>query len=166
MQKTRDLVGLPVVDLTEGETVGEVRDVLFAPDMTLHSVLLEKPGLMSAAKIVPIARLHAIGRDSVTIESRACIEEFRDESGLIRSLLEGTVKFVGRDVLTHGGEFLGRIEDVYVGPDLRTIIGYEVSEGFLVDLREGRKVLHAHPEIMVGADALLVPEGLTLAEEP
>jgi len=165
MRKTRDLVGLPVVDLEQAQHVGEVRDILFSPDGSMHSLLIERAGLMSPSKIIRAENLHAIGEDAITIRTRDEIEDFRDETGIIRSLLGGDVRYVGKDVLTEDGMLLGRVEDVYVDRELHTIVGYEISEGFLVDLREGRKVLTATPDIMLGADAVLVPEGTELTED-
>lgn len=165
MRKARDLVGLPVVELENGEHAGEVRDVLFDTDATFHSLLLEKSGLLTNSQVLMKDRIHSIGQDAITIQSRGDIEEFRDETGIIRSLISGDVHFVGKDVFTQNGSLLGTVEDVYLDSNLNTIVGYEISEGFLVDLREGRKVMHAHPEMMVGADMLLVPDDVELAEE-
>jgi uncharacterized protein YrrD len=165
MRKVRDLVGLPVVELETGETVGEVRDVMFTGEGTFHSLLLERGGLLSAARILGKGQIHSLGEDAVTVLNRAVIETFRDETGTVRGLLEGDVHLVGKDVLTQNGNLLGRVEDVYVDNELYTIVGYEVSEGFLTDLKEGRKVLRAHPDFMVGGDTLLVPEDTELAEE-
>ncbi|HEU4962791.1 MAG TPA: PRC-barrel domain-containing protein [Bacilli bacterium] len=164
MRKARDLIGLPVVELSTGEQVGEVRDVLFAGDGSFHSLLLEKGGLVSQTKVLPKACIWAIGQDAVTVQRREGVIEFKDESGVMRSMIEGEVHYVGKDVLTAGGDLLGTVEDVYLDDNLETIVGYEVSEGFLVDLREGRKVLPTHPEMIVGMDALVVPEDLGFIE--
>ncbi|MFD2169242.1 PRC-barrel domain-containing protein [Tumebacillus lipolyticus] len=165
MRRARDLIGLPVVELTGGEHVGEVRDVLFSSDGGVHSLLLAKGTMLSASKIVPKEKLHGVGQDAVTIEKQDAIEEFRDETGLVRSLIQGDVQMVGKEVLTQDGNYLGTVADVYLDQELYTIAGYEVSEGFLTDLKEGRKVLPAHPAIMVGQDTLLVPTDTELAEE-
>jgi uncharacterized protein YrrD len=165
MRKARDLVGLPVVELERGEHVGEVRDVLFTTEGAFHSLVTAKGTVLTASKILPKSKIRAIGQDAITIERAGDIEEFRDETGLIRSLIKGDVHFVGKEVMTQDGTYLGTVEDVYLDGDLNTIVGYEVSEGFLVDLKEGRKVLHTHPEIMVGQDTLLVPVDTELAEE-
>ena len=165
MRKAQDLIGLPVVELERGEHVGEVRDVLFTTQGDFHSLLLDKAGLLSPSRVVHRASVYAIGRDAITIRQREDAVTFRDDTGLIRSLMNGDIHFVGKDVLTQTGNLLGRVEDVYIDEDLRKIVGYELSEGFLVDLKEGRKVLRAHPELMVGADALLVPEDVELGQD-
>ncbi|MBL0387371.1 PRC-barrel domain-containing protein [Tumebacillus sp. ITR2] len=164
MRKARDLLGLPVVDLELGENIGEVRDVLFSPEGTFHSFLLERGGLLSVARILSRGALHSIGEDAIITQSRSSIEEYRDEVGLIRSLIDGDIHFVGKDVLTTSGTLLGSVEDVYLDENLHTIVGYEISEGFLMDLRQGRKLLHASPTIMMGADNLIVPDDTELTE--
>ncbi|MGZ4032182.1 MAG: PRC-barrel domain-containing protein [Tumebacillaceae bacterium] len=164
MRKARDLVGLPIVDTDQGEHVGEVRDVLFTPKGTMFALLVEKSGLLAAAKVLKRERIRSVGQDAILISARSLIEEWRDETGLIRSLIEGDVHFAGKDVLTQGGNLFGTVEDVYLDDELRTIVGYEISEGFIADIKEGRKVLPAHPGIMVGADSLLVPEEIELTD--
>lgn len=166
MRKARELVGLPVVDLTGGEQLGEVRDVLFAATGRFHSLLLERGGLLFAAKVLPKTSIHKIGQDAVTTDARSSIEVLREEMQSLSSLLEGThAHFVGKDVLTEAGDLLGTVEDVYLDDNLNTIVGYEISEGFLVDLKEGRKVMRARPNFMIGQDAVLVPDDTELAEE-
>jgi uncharacterized protein YrrD len=165
MRKAQDLIGLLVIELEGGGHVGEVRDVLFTTQGEFHSLLLEKAGLLSPSRVVHRASVHAVGRDAITIRHRLDAVQFRDDTGLIRSLMDGDIHFVGKDVLTQTGNLLGTVEDVYIDEDLRKIVGYELSEGLLVDLKEGRKVLLAHPEMMVGADALLVPEEAELGQD-
>jgi uncharacterized protein YrrD len=164
LRKARDLVGLPIVDAQQGEHVGEVRDVLFSQQGEMYALLVEKSGLLAAAKILTRKSIRSIGQDAILIPARSMIEEWRDETGLIRSLIEGDLHFAGKDVITQGGNLFGTVEDVYLDDELRTIVGYEISEGFIADLKEGRKVLPAHPGIMVGADSLLVPEEIELTD--
>jgi uncharacterized protein YrrD len=162
MRKARDLVGLPVVELSSGEHIGEVRDVLFDGVGEFHSLLLERGGLLFSAKVLPKVGIRAIGQDAVTTESRQAIAALREELSELTSLLEGNV---GKDVLTEKGHLLGTLEDVYLDDNLNTIVGYEISEGFLADLKEGRKVMRACSKIMIGQDTVLVPDDTELAEE-
>ncbi|MOA67251.1 hypothetical protein D3C78_1943430 [compost metagenome] len=39
----------------------------------------------------------------------------------------------------------------------RQIIGYEISEGFISDLKEGRKWLPMPEKVTIGEDAVIVP---------
>lgn len=162
MRKARDLVGMPVIDLEGGEHVGEVRDVLFTTLGEFHSLLLEKAGLLTPSRVIHRASVYAIGEDAITIRQRDDVVLYRDDSGLIRSLIDGEIHFVGKDVITQTGTLLGSVEDVYIDEDLHKIVGYELSEGFLVDLKEGRKFMRVHPEMMVGADTLLVPDDVDM----
>ena len=153
---------MPVIDLEGGEHVGEVRDVLFTTLGEFHSLLLEKAGLLTPSRVIHRASVYAIGEDAITIRQRDDVVLYRDDSGLIRSLIEGEIHFVGKDVITQTGTLLGSVEDVYIDEDLHKIVGYELSEGFLVDLKEGRKFMRVHPEMMVGADTLLVPDDVDM----
>ncbi len=49
------------------------------------------------------------------------------------------------------------VEDVYFQEELGTIIGYELTDGFLSDVTQGRKMLPKVEPLTVGTDAIVVP---------
>ena len=64
-------------------------------------------------------------------------------------------------VVTVHGEQLGRVSDVYFD-DLQgtQIVGYELTDGFIADMMEGRKWLPAPrklDDVMLGEDVIIVP---------
>ena len=61
----------------------------------------------------------------------------------------------GRSVLLTSGYELGVIENVYFMEEMGTIIGYELSDGWIDDLMEGRKVLKASEPLVWGQDVLI-----------
>ena len=52
-------------------------------------------------------------------------------------------------MLTAEGEKLGLLEDVYFMEELGTIIGYEVTEGLVADLVEGRRVVKTNASLTI-----------------
>lgn len=70
----------------------------------------------------------------------------------------GDGKIIGRPVLTFNGRRLGVIEDVYFGENMdKPLLGYELSDGFMTDLTEGRKWLPVNDSFTFGEEAVLVP---------
>jgi uncharacterized protein YrrD len=64
----------------------------------------------------------------------------------------------GTPIITVEGHQLGMVEDVYLQQDLgKQIVGFELSEGFLSDIRDGRKWLPLPKEAISGEDAIIVP---------
>lgn len=60
--------------------------------------------------------------------------------------------------MTTNGQKLGHITDVYFMEELGKIIGYEISDGFVSDITEGRKIIQIPNKIIFGEDAILVPK--------
>ena len=61
-------------------------------------------------------------------------------------------------MLTEEGLMLGRVSDVYFDQELgNTIIGIEITDGFVSDLIEGRKWLPCTSDMSIGESAVMVP---------
>ena len=71
-------------------------------------------------------------------------------------LKQGKEKLSGRPLLTSEGEKLGLVEDVYFMEELGTIVGYEVTEGLIADIKEGRKVVKTEHPLTIGKDILVI----------
>jgi len=65
--------------------------------------------------------------------------------------------------VTVDGEQLGRVSDVYFSEILGTqIVGYELTDGFIADVMEGRRWLPVPSDldsVMLGENAIIVPAG-------
>ncbi|UUZ89394.1 PRC-barrel domain-containing protein [Paenibacillus sp. P25] len=75
-----------------------------------------------------------------------------------QSALSGDHQVKGLPVITVNGQQLGVIEDVYLETNWgKQVIGYELTEGFISDLKEGRKWSPMPESVTVGEDAVIVP---------
>ncbi len=54
------------------------------------------------------------------------------------------------------GEKLGIVEDVYFQEELGTIVGYECTDGFFSDLKEGKRVVKTDEPPAIGKDTIIV----------
>lgn len=124
--RAAELTGMPVVTLDEGRIVGEVRDFLFDPRRwRFLGFTLRGRGLISTPLlgVLPTVGIWGLGRDAVTIGSAdALLREAVD----IKSALGEHEDAVGHEVLTDDGAALGRIVDIIIETDARTIaiVGY------------------------------------------
>lgn len=155
MRKALEIIGLPVVNSTTGEEFGKVKDLLFNDEWTFEGFLLEMNNWFKRGKYIPSSVEHVIGEDAVMIEEPEI--HSLERSSQLFGLLTGTPKIKGISVLTENGHQLGQIEDVYLLEKKGILVGYELSDGLLSDLREGRKMLKRPPEVTLGEDALIVP---------
>lgn len=147
MRRTREIIGLPVLDTTSGDAIGWVKDlVLDSENDEVVGILLEGGKLFHAEKGIPRKSVQAVGKDALTVCSKTMEE------------LKGTrwSDKVGNEVYTQGGDARGTIEDVFLDDSVEKMVGFEVSDGLFTDLFHGRGTI-IRPQVMVdGKDVLIV----------
>ncbi|UJF31948.1 PRC-barrel domain-containing protein [Paenibacillus hexagrammi] len=157
MRKARDLIGLPVITVESGKQVGQVKDLCIDSNWNIKGIFLEAKSWFSSIKWIEWNQIIATGEDAVTIPNESVIAEYSHDAGWI-ALIDGSRKITGLPMITVGGHQLGMVEDVYLGEDWgKQIVGYELSEGFISDLKEGRKWLPMPETATRGEDAVIVP---------
>jgi uncharacterized protein YrrD len=159
MRKALDAVGLPVVCLQTGETIGIVRDILCDSTWHVRGVLLSEQGWFHPGTYIPAEQIHAVGESCLTVSGKDAITPLPHLAGLEPvGFVTGKTKLKGKAVITASGELLGRLEDVYFSANWEKLVGYELSNGWLADVTEGRKRLSAPPSVIVGEVTLIVPD--------
>jgi len=155
VRKAQDLIGLSVVVQNTGKQVGVVRDLYFDASWRLQGLIVENKGLLRRAKCIPIKEVAAWGEDAIMVHERVSLQDLPDG---VYTLYSGQNKLTGKDVMTTAGDGLGQIQDVYFVEEMGNLIGCELSEGILSDLRQGRKIFPWPEELTIGEDMILVPE--------
>jgi uncharacterized protein YrrD len=157
LKKARDVIGLPVVCVESGKQVGTVKDLLLGEEWQVKAILLESRMWFSSASCILTEDVIAVGDDAITISNEEAVSRL-DDSLAYTSLVNGDRKVKGMPVLTVNGQQLGIIDDVYLDQNVgKHVIGYELTEGFISDLKEGRKWLPLPDSVTVGEDAIIVP---------
>ena len=154
--KANRLLGMPVVSIDGAQKVGRIHDLVVNPGagrILAVRIKLEPAGIVKTVSATDVS----VGRDAATLrEGRSVPEEELTE-------MEGTLdlsKLRRTKVLTHGGDLLGRVEDVEFDPEGFRITEYQVGGGPVVDLFLGSKTVVAGEGIRYGRDLLVVPDGL------
>jgi uncharacterized protein YrrD len=159
MRRARTIVGLPVISLAEGLRLGEIRDVVFDPDRRrIGGLVITEATWRRDAEIVPIDRVRSFGRDAVTIHSLEGLIKAKTDHDLYQLLTSG-VKVDGLLAMTEGGNYLGIMEEIIVGPR-GEMIAYEISAGFAEDLNRGKCLIPADEAVTVGKDVATFPDGV------
>lgn len=159
MRKALDVVGLPVVCLQTGEMIGTVRDILCDSTWHVRGILLSEQGWFQPGTYIPSERIHAVGDSCLTVSGKDALTPLPHLAGLQPvGIVTGKTKLKGKAVITASGELLGILEDVYFSANWEKLVGYELSNGWLADIIEGRKRLSAPPSVIVGEENLIVPD--------
>lgn len=159
--KLQRLIGLPVIVIHSGKLVGTVKDAWFDEHWRLKGLILEfAKWFASSARAVSWNDVLTCGEDAVIISKEDAVVAMKPKE-VRRAFHTGIVKLKDLPVVTVHGVQLGRVSDVYFYPFQGTqIVGYELTDGFVSDLMEGRKWLKAPSdpdEVLLGEDAIIVP---------
>lgn len=158
MQKSQEVIGLSVFHRKSGQKVGVVKDILFDASQCFMGLLLEDGGWFQRRRYIPNDNIVSIGRDAVIIEDRKRILPFDESTKDWTGVCSGQKSLKGQPVLLTSGHELGIIENVYFMEEMGTIVGYELSDGWLHDVVEGRKVLKTSEPLIWGRDACIARE--------
>lgn len=168
MIKGKELLGRPIVALSNGEQVDTVRDVVLDPQGNqVLALLTDEAGWFSAARAVPYERVQSIGEQAVMIASPEDVTTTRKDDRL-KHALESKTNLIGMTLLTTEGEHLGKISDVYFDARTGRVEGYEATGGVFSDLTRGRTFIPVPGHVQIGADAAIVPTSVAAAmrEQP
>ncbi|MBD2844559.1 PRC-barrel domain-containing protein [Paenibacillus sp. IB182496] len=161
MLKLQSLIGLPMIDQASGRRAGTIQDIWFDEHWQLAGMITRASRWgRRGMTVLRWRHVAACGEDAVLLHEQA-LEERLPEGEIVRCFHTGLVRLRNLPVMTLGGLQLGRVSDVYFHQDEGTpIVGYELTDGFISDLREGRRWLRiaAYPDqVTLGEDAILVP---------
>ncbi|MFT9486995.1 MAG: PRC-barrel domain-containing protein [Tepidibacillus sp.] len=157
MRKTEDVIGLPVIDLSSGKKIGVTKDVYFDENGELKGIAVESDGLFGKRQYLAFEHIGAIGDDAITVGTKRFLTSL-DLIEQYYGIYSGKKRYKGLPVFTTNGHELGQIQDVYFMEEMGKILGYELSDGFLTDVTEGRKVIQYPKRMVLGEDAMIVPQ--------
>ncbi|MFC5531991.1 PRC-barrel domain-containing protein [Cohnella yongneupensis] len=160
MIQIQQVLGLPVL-LRSGRRIGRVKDIRFDEFWSLSGIVLDhRVWLRKAYKVVSWDDVVSCGPDAIFVNDNAEIA-IVDKKRLFRTYHTGIIQLKDMPVFTKEGLRLGDITDVYFKETAgRQIIGYELTDGFLADVMEGRRrlFLPEQPEnVTIGENAIIVP---------
>jgi uncharacterized protein YrrD len=150
--RASELIGMPLITLDTADVVGEVRDVLTDPQAaTVAAFTVRGRGLLSPALIgvLPIDRVHAIGRDALIIATADTVVA-GDEPGLQPT---DQPEVIGRSVVTGSGDGLGTVTDLVVEVEdgAAAVVGLEIERADgqrLLTPLNGRPLLEQDPLVI------------------
>lgn len=148
--------GLPVVTITTGEDVAEVRDIIYRAEAgRIVGFTLNKRGLLAGRckEVLLMEHVQAIGRDAVMIEDESQLAGPDQVSSEVGSPEVGR-DVTDNDVLTEAGVSLGYVRDVVVLAGASgEVVGYqiELSSG-------GSGFIPSPAQLAISGDALVVPD--------
>ena len=126
MKKSKEIIGLPIISISDGTEVGKVKTVIInAEKGAIDYVVVDSGIQILSAKVIPTEYVLGIGEYALTIENEDAINDISKIPAAI-DLLQKNIQVKGTKVLTKKGRLLGEIGDFYINEeDNCSIIGLE-----------------------------------------
>ncbi|MCM2531552.1 PRC-barrel domain-containing protein [Neobacillus pocheonensis] len=147
------LKGQPVYETNTGTKIGEVTDLCISSSGTVKGLLVKKGVFFKQTFFLDIQKVASFGWDGVMIEDIMHLEKLKT---IPEYTLTHQHSLDGIMMLSKSGDSLGLLKDVYFQEELGTIVGYEITDGFFSDIKEGKQVIESEKPPAIGKDAIIV----------
>ncbi|WP_044642270.1 PRC-barrel domain-containing protein [Risungbinella massiliensis] len=141
MRRSQEVLGLPVMIRSTGQHLGIICDLLFDSDQRVCGLLVENGGWWRQKHFLPREEILSFGRDVVLVESESSFLPYDSSNLNLTGIRTGSLPLRGRTISFSNGTMIGEIEHVYFLEEMGMLVGYEISDGWLNDLRYGRRLL-------------------------
>lgn len=152
MKKSIEIVGLPIVSITEGRELGIAKSILIDPNARTAAALLVDDGKWYwGAKFLPFASITGLGESAIIVESCNSLQNVENVPEL-EKLLEDEVKIIGTKVLTRTGRIQGKVTEIIVD------IGGKIVACEIEEANGNLTNLPAQQVITFGKDVLIMTD--------
>lgn len=112
MKNSRDVLGLPVIDLSEGRSLGRVQGLVFDPaSRKVESLEVgERSLLKTKSLLVPFNQIRSIGNDAITLYEDVSSDESPEADG-------NGYRLLGGRLVTMDGTLVGTVDDYTFSPE-------------------------------------------------
>ncbi len=156
----KQLIGMSVISLADGEVQGQIHDVIYNPlqGRLVGFTVSRGGGFLSRGETFYLAadNVRAVGEDAVTVESARALSPV--EGSVSDAAEDAGQPVLGKRLMTENGKFLGNIDDVLIDRESRRVVAYEVSGGLWHDMMKGQTDIPVEHITSIGHDVVIVPE--------
>lgn len=158
-----EVLNLPVICADNGMKAGSIKDILFDLDSRkVKALLLEHTGLVPGKRVIFLNDLLSLGKDAVIIRNTGSVtvmkrKAFANFFGRGENLFDADKdSLIGRRVYSKAGGELGIVKDVVFDISSGKIEAFEISDGVLQDIIQGRRLLPLFGRFELGEEFAIV----------
>ncbi|MDP3050598.1 MAG: PRC-barrel domain-containing protein, partial [Eubacteriales bacterium] len=150
-----------VISLDEGVKLGHVKGlVIDPPNKALAALIVESSGLFREQRFIPLAKIHSMGFDAVTISRISNAEKGASLPNIVQ-LWKDKITLIGSRVISENGTVLGKVQDYTINLEDGKIDGIELAESSLNRMLKGAHHVSAHQIRTLGREAVVVSDSAT-----
>lgn len=154
MKKSVEILGLPIISITEGRELGTSKTLLIdAKNGVVAAITIEDDDWYRGVKLIPYESVIAIGEDAVTITHSDNILTL-EEAGDYERFLNENIRVIGTKAITKTGRIQGKVTEVFVGEGGK-IVKVEITtpEGSVNEVTSDQISIFGKQVTVVDADA-------------
>ncbi|WP_456273868.1 PRC-barrel domain-containing protein [Bacillus sp. AK031] len=153
MKKSAEIVGLPIISISDGVEIGSVKSLVINPEKgSVDFLTIEHEDWQVSVKAIPFKKVIGIGEYAVTVENGNAVIDL-NEIPIANALVNKKIRITDTKVMSRKGQLIGEAKEYYVDDETGNIIG------ILVHMKEDEKVLKSDQILTYGKDILIVQEG-------
>ena len=170
MKTSAEILGLPVISITEGRELGMSKTLLIdAKNGAVAAITIEDDDWYRGVKLIPFESVIAVGADAITITNSENILTLEDAVDF-ENLLDENVRIIGTKAITKAGTIQGSVSEIYVGDDGK-VVQCEISDpqGNFLDNISAEQISIFGKQVTVidsGSVAATVAPAMPAAETP
>ncbi|MFZ0546181.1 MAG: PRC-barrel domain-containing protein [Candidatus Promineifilaceae bacterium] len=127
----KDIIGNPLITISDGRSIGNVKDIYLTPDLQfVAGIYLGTEGLFSRRSLlVKSENVVTLGKDAVLVKHDEVTQEEKDFSATEKTWLRRD-DLQGRTIDTPGGTKVGRVGDVIINREGK-VLGFSLSQVYI-----------------------------------
>jgi len=127
MNKTVDIINLPIIDISEGDQIGTASKIVINPiEGSIAALVIDDGKWYLGAKLLPFSAIAGLGESAITIIDKSTILTIENAPALEQLLCTG-VAVIGTKVLTKAGRIQGTVKELLIDNNGK-IIACEIEE--------------------------------------
>lgn len=156
MKKTQEIIGLPIISISDGIEIGKVKSIIINADKGAIDYIVVDSGIqILSARVIPTDNILGIGEYALTIENEGAVNDISKIPAAI-DLLQKNIQVRGAKVLTKKGRLIGEIGDIFIDEDdCCKIIGLE----YIADITQKKiRIIPRESVITFGKNLVVVKD--------
>ena len=152
MKNSMQIIGLPIISISEGTEVGKVKSLVINPEKgTVDFLTIDHEDWQVSVKAIPFKKIIGIGEYAVTVDNANAVIDL-NEIPIANQLLNKKVKIINTKVMTRKGQLLGELTEYFFDEESGQIIGANLKAA------SGEVVLPTETVLTYGRDIIIVED--------
>lgn len=155
LHRYSEVLNLPVICADSGKKAGVVKDILFnLKSREVKALLLESKRLLPGRRTVLRSDLLRLGDNAAIISDISCVSNMNWKA--YKDAFGDEACPLGLKIYSKDGGELGIVKDVIFDIQSGKIEGFEISDGLLQDIIQGRRILPLFGKVEFGEELAIV----------